>query len=208
MEELYTEKVQEALYHSLKLAKERNDYQVDICHLLKVFLSDSSSLFCNVLNKIGTNIKSVELAVDNYLSSIRNSNDTGDPKMSYDLSLLFSNSKKIANNMKDKYVSSEHLILSLFDNPNTIAKDIVRDFNLNKRKIEEVIKNIRGDNMSDSKNAEEKYEVLQRYGRDLVDLVAKGKIDPVIGRDDEIRRIMEILCRKTKNNPILIGEIL
>jgi len=206
MEELYTQKVQEALYHSLELAKERNDYQVDICHLLKSFLSDNNSLFCNILNKIGISIKRVDGVVDNYLSSIHNSSNSSDPKMSYDLSLLFSNSKKIASNMKDKYVSSEHLVLSLFDNPNTLAKDIIREFNLNKRKIEEIIKNIRGDNMSDSKNAEEKYEVLQKYGRDLVDLVAKGKIDPVIGRDDEIRRIMEILCRKTKNNPILIGE--
>ena len=206
MEELYTEKVQELLYHSIEHARNSNHYQVDVCHLLNAFLDDSNSIFCNVLTKLGVGVNRVNGKVNEYLLSIRKDENSEEPRMSYDLSILIGSAKKIANSMKDKYVSSEHLVLALFDNPNTLAKDIIKEFNLNKKKVEEIIKTIRGDNMSDSKNAEEKYEVLQKYGRDLVDLVAKGKIDPVIGRDDEIRRIMEILCRKTKNNPILIGE--
>ena len=206
MEDLYTDKVSELLYHSLEIAKENNHYQVDVCHLLRSFLDDNSSLFSNVLNKLGISTSRVMSKVDEYMKSIHSDTNNEEPKMSYDLSVLFNNAKKIANNMKDKYVSSEHLILALFDSTNTLAKDIIREFNLNKKEVEKIIMNIRGDNMSDSRNAEDKYEVLRKYGRDLVDLVSKGKIDPVIGRDDEIRRIMEILCRKTKNNPILIGE--
>ncbi len=206
MEELYTEKVEELLYKSLEIARDSKHYQVDVGHLLKAFLDDNGSMFCNVLNKLGVNISRVRARVNEYLDSIHSDSNSSEPKMSYDLSVLFSNAKNIASKMKDKYVSSEHLVLALFDNSNTIAKDIIKEFGLNKKKVEEVIMSIRGDNMSDSKSAEDKYEVLSKYGRDLVDLVAKGKIDPVIGRDDEIRRIMEILCRKTKNNPILIGE--
>ena len=206
MEDLYTDKVSELLYHSLEIAKENNHYQVDVCHLLRAFLDDNGSLFSNVLNKLGISTSRVISKVDEYMKSIHSDTNNEEPKMSYDLSVLFNNAKKIANNMKDKYVSSEHLILALFDSTNTLAKDIIREFNLNKKEVEKIIMNIRGDNMSDSRNAEDKYEVLRKYGRDLVDLVSKGKIDPVIGRDDEIRRIMEILCRKTKNNPILIGE--
>ena len=140
MEELYTEKVQEILYHSLELAKEKNHHQVDICHLLKVFLNDKNSMLSNVLNKIGVNVNRVNSDVDEYLSSIRKDNTNNEPKMSYDLSLLFSNAKKIANNMKDKYVSSEHLVLALFDCTNTLVKDIIKEFNLNRKQFEDTIK--------------------------------------------------------------------
>ncbi len=202
----YTDKVQQLLYNSVENAKKHNHHQVDVCHLLKSFIEDSSSMFCNILNKMNISISKVNAKVDEYMSLIRVDIEENNPQASNDLSNLIMNAKKISENMKDKYISSEHLILSLFDSHNTLAREIIKSFNINKKKVEEIINLIRGDNMSDSKSAEEKYEVLQRYGRDLVELVAKGKIDPVIGRDDEIRRIMEILCRKTKNNPILIGE--
>ena len=142
--------------------------------------------------------------IDNYFSLIHKGNN--EVSFSYDMSKLISDSKKYKSKMKDSYISSEHLILSLFDNPNTLIKDIIRKFSLNKEKVEQLIIEIRGGNMVDTKNKESSYEALKKYGRDLVDLVSKGKIDPVIGRDEEIRRIMEILCRKTKNNPTLIGE--
>ena len=206
MGDLYTEKVQQLLYLSIEKAKELNHFQVDVCHLLDSFLDDSSSMLCNVFNKIGVSISRVKGIVTNYISSIRKENNVDDVRMSYDLSLLINNAESISKKMNDKYVSSENLVLALFDCSNTLVKELIKEFKLNKKNIETIILNIRGDNMSNSKNAEEMYESLQKYGRDLVDLVAAGKIDPVIGREDEIRRIMEILCRKTKNNPILIGE--
>ena len=206
MIDLYTDKVQQLLYNSVENAKNHRHYQVDVCHLLKSFIEDCSSMLCNILNKMDISISKVNAKVDEYMSLIKTDIEESNPKASNDLSNLIMNAKKISENMKDKYISSEHLILSLFDSQNTLAREIIKSFNINKKKVEEIINLIRGDNMSDSKSAEEKYEVLQRYGRELVELVAKGKIDPVIGRDDEIRRIMEILCRKTKNNPILIGE--
>ena len=111
MEELYTEKVQELLYKAIELARNNNHYQVDVCHVLKAFLNDSTSLFCNVLNKMGVSINHVNGKVDGYLKSINKDINSVEPKMSYDLSVLFNNAKKIANNMNDKYVSSEHLVL-------------------------------------------------------------------------------------------------
>ncbi len=206
MDELYTEKVQELLYKAIMLAKDKNHFQVDVAHLLKVFIEDKSSLLINVLTKENINIRAIEKEIDDYLSSIRKEENKTEPSLSFDLSTLIKDAKKEATNLKDTYVSSEHLILALFSNTNTLAKKIVKDYLKNKNKIMKAINTIRGDKMSDNPNAEANYEVLEKYGRDLVSLVAKGKIDPIIGRDEEIRRVMEILSRKTKNNPILIGE--
>ena len=102
MEDLYTEKVQELLYHSLQLAKDNNHYQVDVCHLLKSFLEDSNSIFSNVLSKLGVSSSRVLSKVNEYFNSIHKDSNSVEPKMSYDLAVLFNNAKKIANNMKDK----------------------------------------------------------------------------------------------------------
>ena len=204
MEDKFTNKVEETLAKAIELAKNNSHSYVDIAHYLKIALSDSSSLLVSILNKLNKPINQIVNIVDDYLNSINKSDK--ETSFSMDMNKLLNDSNNYKIKMKDKYISSEHLILSLFDNPNTLAKKIIQLFNLNKPNIEKIIKDIRGDSMVDSKNKDNTYEVLDKYGRDLVKLVSDGKIDPVIGRDEEIRRIMEILCRKTKNNPTLIGE--
>ena len=204
MNDEFTEKVEETLAKSIELAKNNSHEQVDIVHFLTVISNDVDSMFATIISRLGINMDKIKNMIDNYFSLIHKGNN--EVSFSYDMSKLISDSKKYKSKMKDSYISSEHLILSLFDNPNTLIKDIIRKFSLNKEKVEQLIMEIRGGNMVDTKNKESSYEALKKYGRDLVDLVSKGKIDPVIGRDEEIRRIMEILCRKTKNNPTLIGE--
>ena len=204
MNDEFTEKVEETLAKSIELAKNNSHEKVDIVHFLTVICNDVDSMFATIISRLGINMDKIKNMIDNYFSLIHKGNN--EVSFSYDMSKLISDSKKYKSKMKDSYISSEHLILSLFDNPNTLIKDIIRKFSLNKEKVEQLIIEIRGGNMVDTKNKESSYEALKKYGRDLVDLVSKGKIDPVIGRDEEIRRIMEILCRKTKNNPTLIGE--
>ena len=204
MEEKFTNKVEETLAKAIELAKNSEHRYVDIVHYLKIVINDSGSLFVSVINKLETNINLLKKEIDLYFDSINKSSESS--SLSTDMNKLLNDADKYKIKMKDKYISSEHLILSLFDSPNTLAKKVINNLKVNKSEIEKIINKIRGDNMVDSKNKEETYEVLEKYGRDLVKLVSDGKIDPVIGRDEEIRRIMEILCRKTKNNPTLIGE--
>ena len=130
MVELYTDKVHQLLYNSVEKAKNYGHYQVDVCHLLKAFLEDGSSMFCNILNKSGISISRVSDKVDEYLNSIRRETNSADPNASSDLSNLIMNAKKISEKMKDKYISSDHMVLSLFDNNNTLVKEIIKSFNL------------------------------------------------------------------------------
>ena len=200
----FTDKVEITLAESIELARKNSHEKVDLCHFLSVALHDNNSILTNVFNKITANTKECIKDVEEYLSQINKSgSNTG---LSTDLSKLLSDADKYRQEYNDKYISSEHLVLAMFDNPNTLSKSIVKKYLIDKNKIKKIINDIRGGTTVDSKNKEESYEALKKYGRDLVDLVSKGKIDPVIGRDEEIRRIMEILCRKTKNNPTLIGD--
>ena len=112
----------------------------------------------------------------------------------------------IRDRFKDEYLSVEHLIMALFDLNSSWVKDLLNEFHLNRKDVKKVIDEMRGGNMVNNQNPENQYEVLEKYGRDLTKDVADGKLDPVIGRDEEIRRVIQILSRKTKNNPILIGE--
>ena len=204
MDEKFTDKVEETLAKMIELAKSSSHQNVDIVHFFKVVINDIDSIFCSVVNKLGLNINEIKNDVNDYYNWI--SKNEGTVSFSYDLSKLLNDASSYKVKMKDRYISSEHLILALFDNTNTLAKSIVKKYLINKNNIEKIIYEIRGGNMVENKNQEANYEALSKYGRDLVKLVSEGKIDPVIGRDEEIRRIMEILCRKTKNNPTLIGE--
>jgi len=108
--------------------------------------------------------------------------------------------------MKDEYVSVEHIMLAIFDNANREVKEVLKNNNITKNEFLKVLSEVRGNNRVTSDNPEETYDALKKYGQDLVDLARKQKLDPVIGRDSEIRNVIRILSRKTKNNPCLIGE--
>lgn len=126
--------------------------------------------------------------------------------VSQEVDLVLANAETIAKNMKDDYVSVEHIMLAIFDNANRQIKDLFKKYNINKNEFLKVLLEVRGNTRVTTDNPEETYDALKKYGQDLVELARKQKLDPVIGRDTEIRNVIRILSRKTKNNPCLIGE--
>ena len=208
MENNMTEKVVSIISSASQIALDNLSQEIDVPHVIKAMLSDSDSMLKNVLGKIGANAEMFENIVDGFINSKIKSSNVSQERLylAVDTNNLLSNARKYQSSFEDKYVSVEHLILSLFDSKHSIMLKLQNVPNFNKKKVMEAIKTIRGGKKVEDKNPEQSYEVLQKYGRDLLDEVAKGKIDPVIGRDEEIRRVIQILSRKSKNNPVLIGE--
>jgi len=201
----FTLKTQEAIVKSFEIAKENKQKEADVIHLIKALSLDLDGTLNRVLSKL--NIKLDINFIDNELLKLPKFSDSNDVnQISRDYNLLLINADKVKNNYKDEYLSVEHLIIALFDSNDQFARKFIKQHGLSKNVVENVINEIRGGNKVNTNNPESNYEVLEKYGRDLVEDVKKGKIDPVIGRDEEIRRVIQILSRKTKNNPILIGE--
>ena len=206
--EKWTEAMQEAFGRAAQNALALNQQIVDVEHLMYALLEDSSGIFYRVLTKLNISIPEVQ---DLLNAEINKKPSVGQVtqdqlRLSYDLNSWIANAERIKTEYKDDYMSVEHLILALFNTQSTFIKNFVSRYNLNKKEVEKVIKEMRGGHKVDTPNPENNYEVLEKYGRDLVKDVKDGKIDPVIGRDEEIRRVIQILSRKTKNNPVLIGE--
>ena len=201
----FTIKTQEAIVKSFEIAKENGQSEADIIHLVKALSLDLDGTLLRVLQKC--NIKLNTDFIDKELSLLpKVSGGNFNNSISRDYNTLIINADKIKLNMKDDYLSVEHIILALFDSNDQFTRKFIKNHNLTKKNVINAINEIRGGNKVNNQNPESNYEVLEKYGRDLVEDVKKGKIDPVIGRDEEIRRVIQILSRKTKNNPILIGE--
>ena len=206
--DMMTEKMQQALYNASQLALNNNNQIVDICHVVLSLLEDGQGTLKRVLQKANVDITGFENDFDNNLKTkvTIDNVDANSMRMSYDLNQLIQDANKYLKSYKDQYLSVEHFIMALFDCKNNEIKSILTKNNLNKSEVEKSIMDMRGGKSVDNPNPENSYEVLEKYGRDLIKDVKDGKIDPIIGRDDEIRRVIQILSRKTKNNPILIGE--
>ncbi|WP_173432180.1 ATP-dependent Clp protease ATP-binding subunit [Sharpea azabuensis] len=208
MNEKFTQTMQEAFGRAASSAMALGQQVIDVEHLLYALLEDSSGIFYRVLSKLGIRVNDVR---DYLNASINKKPNVGqvnenDLRMSYDLNQLIGNANTIMTQYKDSYMSVEHLILALFKTNTTFINDFIRRFNLNEKQVKKIIDEMRGGHNVDNPNPENNYEVLEKYGRNLIQDVRDGKLDPVIGRDEEIRRVIQILSRKTKNNPILIGE--
>ncbi len=201
-----TEKVISIINSSQDIAKENSHQDVDVIHVIKAMYNDEDSMLKNVLKKINVDGSSFINEVDNALNSKAKISSNGNMYMSNDLDSLIREADKIRKSMDDSFISVEHLILALFDNTSSVVRKLKNIPNFTKANVKKAIMEIRGNAKVTDQNPEGKYEVLKKYGRDLTDDVAKGKIDPVIGRDEEIRRVIQILSRKSKNNPVLIGE--
>lgn len=204
--EKMTTKVRELIEKTIQLAMEYHHAEVGIPHLLLAMLRQEDSFFLRVLDVAGVNKEDVKREVEQSVKNIASSSSNSQPYLSQDLALLLQNAEKKMTEMGDSYVSSEHLILSFWKKPHLLIKKLETIRHFKEKEIENAIMEIRGGMHVENENAEGNYESLKKYARDLVGDVANGKIDPVIGRDEEIRRVMEILSRKTKNNPVLIGE--
>lgn len=203
--ENFTEKAWEAIVKTPDIAKENNHQQIESEHLMKSLL-EQEGLAISIFNKADISIARLRDKTDNFIAiqpKVKQVNDSVYLGRSLDKLLDFADQYK--KEFNDDYISIEHIVLA-YAKDDRFGKSLYKEFDLNQKQLEEIIKQIRGNQKVNDKNPENKYESLQKYGRDLTELAKKGKLDPVIGRDDEIRRTIQILSRRTKNNPVLIGE--
>jgi ATP-dependent Clp protease ATP-binding subunit ClpB len=202
----YTEKVQEALGEAQNLALRRGHQQVDVEHLLLALLEQENGLATALLSKLGASPKAIQGRLEIELDKTPKVSGGGDQVyVSGRLNRLMATAEDEAKKLKDDFVSVEHLLLAMFNDSGPTGK-IFKEAGLTHDAMLNSLKDVRGSQRVTSQNPEGTYQALERFGRDLTDLAAKGKVDPVIGRDDEIRRVIQVLSRRTKNNPVLIGE--
>ena len=206
--EKWTTAMQEAMQKAMQQTLGMSCQVVDVEDFLLALLEDTSGILYRVLSKANVNIQQLETFLRNKQQQKPRVNgvDESQLRISYDLNQLLIKAQKVMSDYKDEYTSVEHLIMAMFEVQSTFIQDLIRQYHLNKKELEKIIKEMRGGNMVNNPQPENQYEVLTKYGRDLIQDVKDGKLDPVIGRDEEIRRVIQILSRKTKNNPILIGE--
>ena len=205
----FTQKSLEALQNAQQIAIQNQNSQVEQEHLMLALINDENGLIKELLEKmkISKEFKAqIEKVVKNKPKIISNTNQNESIYVSQDLEQALIEAEKIANNMKDEYVSVEHIMLGIIDKANRELANLLKTFNITKSKFLKVLSEVRGGARVTNDNPEETYDVLKKYGSDLVELARAQKLDPVIGRDEEIRNVIRILSRKTKNNPVLIGE--
>ena len=206
----FTQKSIEAIQDAQNLALENNNMQIEEEHLLCALLTQENGLIPQLLKKMEIDDKSVLGLTQNKIELLSRvtgpGREAGKIYVSQDVDRVLVSSEKEAERMKDEYVSVEHIMLALLEQPNTALKDIFSHFGIDKNKFLSVLSTVRGNTRVTSDTPEETYDALSKYGQDLVALAKNNKLDPVIGRDSEIRNVIRILSRKTKNNPVLIGE--
>ncbi len=201
-----TAKSVEAVNSAQKLARENGNREIDQQHLLLALLTQDGGLIPQLLSKIGVNKTVIERSAEEAVSRIvKVSNGEGEYITSA-LNEAFDVAEKQAADMKDEFVSVEHLFYGLIEKPNAEVRKIFDSVGIDKNSYMKALMEVRGNVRVTSENPEDTYDVLNKYGADLVERARTGKLDPVIGRDEEIRNVIRILSRKTKNNPVLIGE--
>ena len=205
----FTQKSIEAIQNAQTISIENQNAQIEQEHLLLSLLEQENSLIKELIKKIGDE-EAIEHEVRKIVSNKPKMTGGARPNdgiyVSQDVDKILANAETTAKKMKDEYVSVEHIMLSIFDNANRELKDLFRTYNITKNEFLKVLSQVRGNTRVTTDNPEETYDVLKKYGQDLVQLAREQKLDPVIGRDEEIRNVIRILSRKTKNNPCLIGE--
>jgi ATP-dependent Clp protease ATP-binding subunit ClpB len=201
-----TTKSQEALQQAQGLAEKRNHQAIDVEHLLFALMGQKEGVVLALLQKLGVPLNSVTEHLQNALDRIPQvTGAAGQTYITPRLKKTIENAEAEAESLKDEYISTEHLLLAMVQDGGEAGK-ILKEQGATRDKILNALVGIRGGQRITDPNPEEKYQALEKYGRDLTDLARKGKLDPVIGRDDEIRRVIQVLSRRTKNNPVLIGE--
>ena len=205
----FTQKSIEAIQNAQNLAIENQNAQLEQEHILLALLEQEDSLIKELLKKMNVpeNFENeVKKQIEKMPKVTGGARQSGNIYVSQDVDLVLTKAETIAKEMKDDYVSVEHIMLSILDNANRNIKDLFRAYNINKNAFLKVLSSVRGNTRVTTDNPETTYNALKKYGQDLVELARKQKLDPVIGRDSEIRNVIRILSRKTKNNPCLIGE--
>lgn len=202
----FTEKAWEALARTPELVKAAQQQQLESEHLMKALLEQESGLASSLFNKAGVSVAKLRDRTDEFISrQPKISGSGGNVYLGRSLDTLLDRAETYRKEYGDEFISIEHLILG-YVKDDRFGKNILQEFKLSEAKLKDIITQVRGNNKVTDQNPEGKYEALEKYGRDLTEAARQGKLDPVIGRDDEIRRTIQILSRRTKNNPVLIGE--
>ena len=207
--EKLTEKSIEAVNGAREIARGRGNTEIQQIHLLASLVAQEGGIVGALLSKMGSDKRSaLELGIRRALDSLpKVSGSNSEAYMSNSCSQTIERAGEIAGRMRDDYVSTEHLFLAILEKPEPAQMaDLFRSLHITRESIESLVKQMRGSDRVTTKTPEDTYDVLEKYGADLVKLARDGKLDPVIGREDEINRVIRILSRKTKNNPVLIGE--
>ncbi len=201
----FTEKSQEALQEAQRLAARSGQQYVDVEHLLAALLAQEPGLASSILRKANVNLDGLKRRVEQELERLPRVSGGGGESISSRLNRLLMQAEDEAKRFKDEFVSVEHLLLALIGDTGTAGR-LLKEFGVSRDRLMTALQEVRGNQRVTSQNPEATYESLEKYGRDLTKMAGQGKLDPVIGRDDEIRRVIQVLSRRTKNNPVLIGE--
>ena len=205
----FTEKLQEALGRAQNAALSSHNQAVDVEHLLAALLEDDQGLVSSVLKLGGVEIATARRKLADELAKVPKvtggGTDAGQVYATQRLGRVLARAEQEAGKLKDDYISVEHVLIAMLDEPGAASR-ILREGGLTHDKLMETLQKVRGSQRVTSTNPEATYQALERYGRDLTKMAAAGKLDPVIGRDEEVRRVIQVLSRRTKNNPVLIGE--
>ena len=201
-----TQKSQEALQEAQRIAREHSHQEIDGEHLALALIGQTDSLIPDLLERMGVPVARLKPDLEAELARRHKVQGAGDPYAGNDLRKALDIAQSEAGKLKDEYVSTEHLLLGLLDSSGSSLKKIFAKHGLKRDAVLKALAELRGNQRVTDQNPEAKFQALDKYGRDLTALARQGKIDPVIGRDEEIRRVMQVLTRRTKNNPVLIGE--
>ncbi len=203
----FTVKAQEMVQNAIEIAQNYNNQIVEPEHILAAMIQDPENVAVSIVQKTGVNVNQLLIRVNELLEKLPKVSGAGvgNQQMSTNAAGLFDTAAGEAKNLKDEYVSTEHILIALANDKGSVGK-ILKESGIDKNVILSALKDIRGNQRVTSQNPEDTYQSLKKYGRDLNELARSGKLDPVIGRDEEIRRVLQVLSRRTKNNPVLIGE--
>jgi len=206
----FTRKSLAAMQAAQSIALEHGNQQMEQAHLLYALISDGEGLVPQLLTAMGMTLPSFQAAVKVQVERLPRVSGAGREAdkiyITADVDKVLQGAEQIATSMKDEYISVEHLFLGLLDNADSGLKELFRTYNVSREQVMQALANVRGNQRVTSDDPEETYDALKKYGTDLVERARQNKLDPVIGRDDEIRNVVRILSRKSKNNPVLIGE--
>jgi ATP-dependent Clp protease ATP-binding subunit ClpB len=206
----FTHKSLDAIQDAQNIAVEYSNQNIEQPHLLLALVRQENGLVPQLFQKMGADVNGIERSLEQAVNKFPKVTGSGRKPdtvyLSRDVDRVLTDSEEQAKRMKDEYVSVEHILLSLIEMADSSLKEIFRIYGIEKNKFMTVLQSVRGNAKVTSQNPEETYDVLKKYGQDLVELAKNNKLDPVIGRDSEIRNVIRILSRKTKNNPVLIGE--
>jgi len=206
-QERFTEQAQEAIVASQQLAMQLHHSQWDVEHILLALLQQEKGLVGDILVELGVDVEAVRQQVEAALEKT--------PRIAYEAAQLYAtprvnrlgeSAKAEADRLKDEFIGTEHLLIAIIGEEKGEAATILKRFGIDQEKVYSALQKLRGGHRVTDARAESKYRSLEKYGRDLTEFARQGKLDPVIGRDEEIRRVMQILTRRTKNNPVIIGE--